>query len=344
MEFTAKEIAEWVGGQIDGDASVCMIGPASIDTAGPFEVAYLSDLGKTELIKNTRAGCMILPESARGKKLGFSGTKIYVSNPQWAFVQVLRRVQESIKKPADSGIHPNAVVDCLAKIGKEAYIGPHCVIERNAAIGDSSVISAQCYIGKNVKIGKNCKFYPNVTVREDCVIGDRVILHPGVVIGADGFGYVQVEGKHEKIPQMGKVVIEDDVEIGACSTIDRAALGETRIGAGTKIDNLVQVAHNVQIGRACIIVAQAGIAGSAKVGDGAVIAGQAGIGDHVNVGSRAVVTGQTGVISDIPDGQVVFGTPARPHREAFKLLAVYGKLLEIYKTVKRMEKQFADDK
>ncbi|MFH1620178.1 MAG: UDP-3-O-(3-hydroxymyristoyl)glucosamine N-acyltransferase, partial [bacterium] len=181
--------------------------------------------------------------------------------------------------------------------------------------------------------------YPQTVIRENCSAGDKVIIHSGVVIGSDGFGYVKVEERREKIPQIGTVAVEDDVEIGSGSTVDRATLGETRIGAGTKIDNLVQIAHNVTIGKNCIIIAQVGIGGSSSVGDGAILAGQAGIADHVRIGSRAVVTAQTGVMSEIPDGSVVFGSPSRPHREALKLHVLCSKLPEIYETVNELKKK-----
>lgn len=338
MNLTIKEVSELVKGEAEGDPSARLNGLAPLESAGPTHLAYLSDLGRVKSLCGVKAGGILLPREAKGRELPFSGNRIYVSNPQWAFALVLRHMQLEMRPKPKWGIHPTAVVDPTAKIGKYTTVGPHCVLEKDSVVGDFSVLAANCYLGEKTVIGRNCMLYPQVVVREGCAIGNGVILHPGAVIGADGFGYVQVEGRHEKIPQIGTVVIEDDVEIGACSAVDRAMLGETRIGAGTKIDNLVQIAHNVKIGKNCVIVAQAGIAGSCSVGDGTVIAGQAGIGDHVNIGSRVIVTAQTGVMSDLADGSVVFGSPSRPHREAFKLQALYGRLPEIYEAVKEIKK------
>ncbi len=341
MNLTAKEISELVKGELEGNPALRIDGVSPLESAGPSHLAYLAGLKKAGLIKDTKAGCLILPLEARGKELPFSGSRIYVSNPKWAFTLVLRQIQIERRPKVRWGIHPSAVVDPTSKIGKYASIGPYCVLEKDVVIGEFSVLKAHVYVGEKVAIGKNCLLYPQVTVRENCSLGDHVIVHSGAVIGSDGFGYVQVDSKHEKIPQLGTVIVEDDVEVGAGSTIDRATLGETKIGAGTKIDNQVQIAHNVSIGRGCIIVAQVGVAGSSSLGEGVVIAGQAGISDHVHIGSRAVVAGQSGVRSDVPDGSVVYGIPAKPRTEAFRLLTLYNKLPEIYQSLKEIKKRIS---
>lgn len=342
MTINLKELAELLGGELLGDAMASMTGAAGAEKAGPYDVTYLEDVSKKKILDGCKAGCAILPRAARETELPYSGNRIYVDNPKWAFAVLLRRIQLEKRPKTPWGVHPTAVIHGTAKLGKYCHVGPHAVIEKDAVIGDFSIIAAHCYIGEHVVVGSNCHFYPRVTVREECVIGSRVMIHPGAVIGADGFAYVFVNGRHEKIPQLGIVVIEDDVEIGAGTTIDRAMLDETRIGAGTKIDNLVQIGHNVRIGRACIIVAQAGIAGSSVLEDGVVIGGQVGLADHVRLGKGSMVAAQSGIMADLAPGQVVFGSPARPRLEAMKILAIMGKLPEMYAFFKKMKAKFGD--
>ncbi len=212
-------------------------------------------------------------------------------------------------------------------------------MEPSAKIGSGTIIYPGCYIGHNVRIGNDCLIYANVVLREDTQIGDRVIIQPGAVIGSDGYGFAALNGKHYKVPQIGNVVVEQDVEIGANVTIDRATTGETRIGEGTKIDNLVHIAHNVMIGRNCLIVAQVGISGSTKIGNSVTLAGQVGVTGHLTIGDNAVITAQSGVMSDVKPGEVLFGSPVRPMKQAMKLQAIYGKLDEIYETIKQVRKK-----
>ena len=218
-------------------------------------------------------------------------------------------------------------------------IHPKAHVEPTAKIGAGTIIYPGCYIGHNVRIGEKCLIYPNVVLREDTLVGNRVIIHPGTVLGSDGYGFATDKGVHHKIPQIGRVVIEDDVELGANCTVDRATTGETRIGAGTKIDNLVHIAHNVQIGRGCLITGQVGIAGSARIGDRVMMGGQVGISGHLTVGDGAVIAAQSGVMSDVEPGAVLFGSPVRPIKQAMKLQAIYGKLEEIYDTIKQVRKK-----
>ena len=340
MKISLKELAELCGGELKGDPSSVVEDAAPADKAGPTAVCYLEDISKKELLDTCRAGCVILPRAAKDSSLSYSGAAIYADKPKWAFTLFLRRLQLEKRPKTPWGVHPSAVVDSTAHLGKYVHVGPCAVIEKGASIGDFSVIGAHSYIGENVKVGANCQFYPHVTVREECSIGDKVILHPGVVVGADGFAYMFFNGRHEKIPQLGTVVIEDDVEIGANSTIDRAMLTQTRIGAGTKIDNLVQIAHNVDVGRACIIVAQTGIAGSCVLEDGVVVGGQAGLADHVRLGRGSMVAAQSGIMVDTKPGEIVFGSPARPRLEAMKIIAIMGKLPEMYAFFRKMKARF----
>jgi UDP-3-O-[3-hydroxymyristoyl] glucosamine N-acyltransferase len=237
------------------------------------------------------------------------------------------------------GISTQAAIDPTVKLGAGVAIGPFAVIENGAVIGDGTVIYSGCFIGANSKVGKNSILYPNVVIREEITVGDRAIIHSGTVLGSDGYGFATIEGKHQKIPQIGRVVVEDDVEIGANVTVDRATTGETRIGAGTKIDNLVHIAHNVRIGRDCLIVAQVGISGSTTIGNRVTLAGQVGVVGHVHIGDGAIITAQSGIMNDVAPGEVLFGSPARLHREAMKLQAIFGKLPEIYSAIKALRKK-----
>ena len=337
--LTAGEIAKICGGKLRGEAACKLDGLAPANSAGASQVAYVSDLSDKALFENSRAGCLIAPLSAENEKTSCPNV-VCCENPLWAFTLVMRRVYDDTKPAIAPGVHPSAVIHPSAKIGGGASVGAFCVVEKGADIGEGSVIYPHCFIGENSRVGAGCLLYPNVVIRENCELGARVIIHSSSVIGADGFRYLRRGEKHEKIPQLGRVVIEDDVEIGALSAVDRAMLSETRVGAGTKIDNLVQIAHNVKIGRNCIVVSQAGVAGSCELGDGAVLGGQAGIADHVKIGSGAVVAAQTGVMANIPDGQVVFGSPSRPRGEAFRIEAVLSKLPEMYKFFRELRKKF----
>jgi len=339
MKLTLSEIAVITGGEPDGLPALEITGFAPAEKAGEGDIAYISDLAGKIRLDDVTASCVILPLAAKGAPRAYKGGVVYAANPHLAFTLVMRKFAEELSPKHAQGIHPSAVVDASAQIGAGASVGAHCVVEKNARVGEGTVLYPNCFIGENAIVGRNCLFYPGVVLRENCTAGDRVIIHPNSVIGADGFGYIQHEGRHEKIPQLGRVVIENDVEIGALTAIDRATLTETRIGAGTKIDNQVQIAHNVRTGKGCLIVAQAGIAGSSTLGDGVVIAGQVGVVDHVNIGSYSVITAGSGVMHDVPEKSVLFGVPARPHRQAFKILAIINKLPEMYDFFKKLKKQ-----
>jgi len=244
-------------------------------------------------------------------------------------------------EPEIRGIHRSAVVEPGAMLGEEVAIGANAVIAADVRIGDRCIIGASCYLGQGVTLGNDCIIEPNVTIQRNCRLGDRCIVHSGAVIGGDGFGFHWDGTGHRKIPQLGRVVIEDDVDIGCNSCVDRATLGETRIRRGTKIDNLVQVAHNTDIGAHVILVSQAGVAGSSTVGTGAVIAGQVAISDHVNVGAGARVGGQSGVTKDVPGGATVFGTPARPMKDTLRELAALAQLPDLLKQFRSQTQELA---
>jgi UDP-3-O-[3-hydroxymyristoyl] glucosamine N-acyltransferase len=319
----AEEIARLVGGKLQGDGTITIRGVASLESAGPDDLSFAETPRALGRARESRAGCILVPKTA--SILG--RTTVAVEWPKWALVRVAEALYPP-EKPAP-GIHPTAVVDASAEVAPGASIGPHAVVEKGARVGARTRLGAGVFIGAGAQVGADCVLYPRVTIYSGADIGDRVILHAGVVIGSDGFGYVFAGGQaHKKFPQIGQVVIEDDVEIGSNSTVDRGSLGVTRVGAGTKIDNLVQIAHNVKIGRRCLIAAQTGLAGSAETGDEVVMAGQVGVGDHARVEQGAVIGGQAGVLPGkiVRKGATVWGTPARPLSEHKKMQAQLSRL------------------
>jgi UDP-3-O-[3-hydroxymyristoyl] glucosamine N-acyltransferase len=327
MNLTAEEITKLVKGRLQGDGARRIEGLAGLEEAGPTDITFIKDHKHLALLEKSRAGAVLVrPDLAPQSGHAFNGkTVILVENPHLAFVTLLQIAEkEKGKRPPE--IHPSAVVHPSAILGKDVSIGPHAVIEENARIGDRTRVESQCYVGAGARIGADCLIYPQVVLREEVCLGDRCIIHPGAVIGSDGYGYLWHNNRHMKIPQIGTVMIEDDVEIGAGTTVDRATTGATRIGIGTKIDNLVQIAHNVQIGPHCLIIAQVGIAGSSRLGAGVVLAGQVGMIDHISVGDGAIVGAQSGISEDIPAHSIYFGSPAQPHMQYKRQLALIKKL------------------
>jgi UDP-3-O-[3-hydroxymyristoyl] glucosamine N-acyltransferase len=260
-----------------------------------------------------------------------------VRNPQLAFARTLDIFYRQTFKPI--GISKGTVMGENVSVGDDVSVYPMVFLGNNVSIGNRAVLFPHVYVGNNVTIGDDSIVYPQVTIREQVTIGRMVIIHSGTVIGSDGFGYVQENGKHHKIPQVGGIIIDDDVEIGANVTIDRATIGKTIIGSGTKIDNLVQIAHNVRIGKNCIIVAQVAIGGSAEISDGVILAGQSAVRDHVKIGKGVMIGGQSGVGHDIPDGQMFSGTPAIPHRTWMKAQSIYSKLPEYIRRLRDLERK-----
>jgi UDP-3-O-[3-hydroxymyristoyl] glucosamine N-acyltransferase len=336
MEITLEELAGIIGGEIAGDGSVKIRGVAGIREARDGDVTFLANPRYDKFLKTTRASAVIAAPGTESD----SKPLVLSANPYLSFVKAVEFFVPN-KNNYPRTTHPSAVVSESAAIGANTAIGPCAIIEDEARIGDGTVILAGTYIGRGTEIGQDCLIYPNVTIREDIKVGDRVIIHSGAVIGSDGFGFAKDGGVYQKIPQIGNVVIEDDVEVGANVTIDRATTGTTFVGRGTKIDNLVQIAHNVVIRENCIIVAQVGIGGSTEIGEGASLAGQAGIAGHVKIGSGAIVAGQAGVTGDVPPDTMVSGYPAREHSQARKAYASLSKLPDFIKKVTELAERLA---
>jgi UDP-3-O-[3-hydroxymyristoyl] glucosamine N-acyltransferase len=309
MRRTAQEIAEYIGGELRGDSMILLDSIASLKNAGPTDLSYAEEKFHTE-VAQSRAGCVIVRSGEFPSK-----TIIAVGNPKLAFARAAARLLTETTD--DAATHPSATVAPNAGIGDSVKIGACAVIEAGVSIGDNTVIEAGCYVGKNTRIGDHCTLYPRVVIYKDVEIGNRVTIHAGAVIGADGFGFVNDGALHVKFPQIGKVIIEDDVEIGANTCIDRGSLETTIIRRGVKLDNLIQIAHNVEIGEHTVIAAQTGISGSSTLGAQCVIGGQVGIGEHARLDDNAIIGGQGGVLNGkhVRGGEVLWGTPVRPLKE-----------------------------
>lgn len=333
MPKTAAELAAYLNGELVGDPKANIRGVASLDSAKPGDLVYVeSDARLPEALASPASAVLVgTGVFARGKTL------IRVAHPKWAFARAAVVLQPEL--PLVSGRHPTAVIHPSARLGENVAVGPYAVVEENVRVGRNTQIGAGCLLGANVEVGDDCVLFPRVTLYRSVHVGHRVRIHSGAVIGSDGFGYVRVENRYEKFPQRGTVVIEDDVEIGANSTIDRGALDETRIGRGTKLDNLVHVGHNVRIGQDCVIAAQTGISGSVAIGHRVTIAGQVGFGDHCRVEDDAVLGGQAGILPGkvIRRGQTVWGTPARALDEFKKIYAYFARLPELAERLEALE-------
>src|SRR6266516_2108845 len=322
------------GGELVGDPALKITGAASLGEAVPGEISFYSNPRYGMLLRKTLASAVVVPPDFAES---IATAQIRVANPIKVFEQI---VLKFAPKPITfaAGIHPSAVVDPGAHLGGRVSIQPYAVIEAGVRIGDDAIIGAGSYIGQETVIGSACLIYPRVTIRERSRIGSRVIIHSGVVIGADGFGFEMVDGKHEKIQQLGIVQIDHDVEIGANTTVDRARFGRTWIQQGVKIDNLVQIAHNVVIGKNSVIVAQTGISGSTRVGERVMMAGQVGIVGHLEIGDGTAIGAQSGVSKSVPGG-VWFGSPAVPLAEAKQQIAWIHRLGKLFARVKEIEKK-----
>ncbi len=325
-----KELAKLVEGNLNGDGNVEITRVAALEKAQSGEIAFVE-----KEFKPTNASCVIVPENFTEN---FVCPTITVKNPKLAFSKIAKKLHSPKKR--ESIIHPSAVISVTAILSQNVFIGAFCCIGDDSEIGEGTQLRAGAKVGDNVLIGANCVLHPNVFVEDNCTIGDNVILHAGVCIGADGFGYVRDEERYVKFPQIGTVVIENDVEIGANTCIDRGALGETRIGEGTKIDNLVQIAHNVQIGKRVIIAAQTGISGSTIIEDDCVIGGQVGMGDHARILSGAIIGSQAGVLpGKIVRAGVWWGTPVQPLDEYKRQNAMVKGLGRLREEVKELKKE-----
>ena len=334
MTFTVKELAALSGGELVGDSTLKITGAASLGEATQEEISFFANRKYVGLLRKTRASAVFVPPDFAEP---INAAQIRVSNPTKAFEQV---VLKFAPKPITfaPGIHPSAVVDPSAQLGDRVSIQPLAVIEAGAQIGDDTIIGAGSYVGHETIIGSACHIYPHVTIRERSRIGSRVIIHSGVVIGADGFGFEMIDGRQEKIQQLGIVQIDDDVEIGANTTVDRARFGRTWIQQGVKIDNLVQIAHNVVIGKNTVIAAQTGIAGSVQIGQRVLIGGQVGIIGHIEIGDNTAIGAQSGIPKNISGG-AWWASPAVPLAEAKQQIAWIRRLGKLFARVKEIEKK-----
>jgi UDP-3-O-[3-hydroxymyristoyl] glucosamine N-acyltransferase len=330
-----RDIASFVKGEVIGPPKaddIEITGVSGIRSAQKGDITFLSAERYKKYLAGCKASCILIKEPIEGLQT----TQLRVSNPHLAFAKLLGHFY--IKPQTPMGISENAIVSNKASIGKDVSIFPFSYISDHVSIGNGTIIYPHVFVGRDTTIGEDCIIYPNVTIRENVRIGNRVIVHSGSVIGSDGFGYVFEEGKHHKIPQVGGVIIEDDVEIGSNVSVDRATTGNTIISAGTKIDNLVQIAHNVSIGRNSLIISQVGIAGSTEIGDYVTLAGQVGIADHVTIESGTMIGAQSGVMGNVAKG-IYTGTPVMPHREWLKTQAIIAKLPELYKKIRELEEK-----
>ena len=338
MSYSATEIAKLVGGEVVGDSRAILKSFAPAESAQAGDLTFAENEDYFARAEQSAATAIIADQR-------FSSAKkilIRVPNARVAFARALALFFPEPKFAA--GIHPMAVVAKSAKIDPTAHIGPHCAVGERVKIGANSVLQGGNFIGDDSRLRDDVNLFPSVTIYPRTEIGNRVRIHAGTVIGSDGFGYVLDNGVHRKVPQIGNVVIGDDVEIGANVTIDRGALGSTIIGKGTKIDNLVQIAHNVEIGEHCIVIAQAGISGSTKLGNYVILAGQVGLAGHLKIGNQVTIAAQSGVMHDIPDGEKWLGSPAQPDKQTKRQFIAIQHLPDLLKRVAELEKKLGDRK
>ncbi|MGH7668148.1 MAG: UDP-3-O-(3-hydroxymyristoyl)glucosamine N-acyltransferase [Gemmatimonadaceae bacterium] len=331
--LTADAIARLVGGTLVGDAAVRVASIAPLDRARADQLSFCGSPKYGSLMAGSAAGVVLV--SAQTAPLPSpAGARVVVDDPHDALLSLIPRFYRLPERTP--GIHPTAVLGRGVSLGDAPSIGPHVVLEDGVVLGDRVTVDATTVVGRGAVLGDDVHLYPGVTIYANARLGRRVIAHSGVRIGSDGFGYVFREGRHEKIPHVGGCLIEDDVEIGANSTIDRGSIDDTVVGAGTKIDNLVQIAHNVRVGRLCLLMSQVGVAGSVRIEDGCIIAGQVGISGHHTIGKGATLAAQAGVFGDIPAGETWSGYPARPHREALRAHAALFKLAGLMRRIERL--------
>lgn len=336
MPFTTEEIAKLVGGQVVGSRSAVLRNFATIENARSDDLTFAENEEFFSRAEQSEATAIIADKRFSSQKKII----IQVPNARVAFAKALALFFP--EKQVQAGIHPTAVIAATAKVNASASVGPYCMIGERVIIGARTVLQYGNFVGDDSTLGEDVNLFPNVTIYSRGEIGNRVRIHANSVIGSDGFGYVQDGPIHRKVPQIGNVVIGDDVEIGAGVTIDRGALGSTVIGKGTKIDNLVQVAHNVQIGEGCLLIAQVGIAGSSKIGNYTILAGQVGVAGHLKIGNHVTVGAKSGVMTDIPDGQTWLWIPAQPDRDIKRQVLALQRLPELLKRVAELERKLEE--
>lgn len=330
--WTLGELAQMLGGEIEGPSDLRVVRPVPADSEDSQGLAFAESETYLARVAAGGAGAVLAPKGSpsTGKPT------IFVDRPREAFGRFLAMCARPL--PLNAGIHPTAIVDPSATVAESAQIGPYAVVERGAVIGERARVYAHCYVGENCRIGDRTVLFPRVVLYQDVTVGARGILHSGVVLGADGFGFIWDGTRQVKIPQVGGVILGDDVEIGANTTIDRAMSGATSIGNDTKIDNLVQVGHNTSIGSHTVIAGMTGISGSCHVGDRVSIAGMVAIPDHIDIADDIVLAGRSAVMNDLPEKGTYFGMPARPLSEAMRNLMLYTKLPELFRRVKKLER------
>ena len=338
MKKTIEELALLIDGKVIGNPATSIEGITNMETPGPALITFVQDPKYLSRLEASEIACLIVPPSVQASPKPL----IQVKNPKLAWAKLL---QEFYPSPSYSQtVSPQAFIAKTARLGRNVTIEPFAVVCDGVEIGDGAVLRGHVFAGENVKIGSQSVLHPGVVIYRDCVIGNSVVIHAGSVIGTDGFGYVATAEKQEKIPQVGNVVIEDDVELGACVTIDRATLGSTRICKGVKIDNLVQIAHNVTIGAHTVISAQTGISGSSKVGEHVTMGGKVGLGDHVEIGDWTMVGAGSGFPSGkkVPGKQIVFGEPARPYQQARRQIAAQLRSAEMLDDIRKLKAKVAE--
>ena len=336
ISFTAEQIATVLNGTIEGDSSVVVYSFSKIEEGKPGTLTFLANPKYTHYIYTTDASIVLVNEDFKAEQ-PVKATLIRCQNAYAALAVLMDMVEKM--KPQKSGIEPMSYISETATLGKSVYVGAFSYISDNVKVGNDTKIHPQVYIGDNVKIGENTIIYPGVKIYPGCVIGSNCIIHAGVVIGSDGFGFAPENGAYKKIPQMGIVIVEDDVEIGANTTIDRAVMDATIIRKGVKLDNLIQIAHNVEIGENTVMAAQVGISGSTKVGKHCMFGGQVGLGGHITVGDNANIGAQSGIISNVKSDAKIIGSPAIPVKDFFRSSIIFPKLPEIYRQMAQMQKE-----
>ncbi|SHF81263.1 UDP-3-O-[3-hydroxymyristoyl] glucosamine N-acyltransferase [Bacteroides luti] len=337
MEFSAKQIAEFIQGEIIGDENASVHTFAKIEEGVPGAISFLSNPKYTHYIYSTQSSIVLVNKDFTAEH-EIKTTLIKVENAYESLAKLLNLYEMS--KPKKVGIDPLAFISPTAKIGKDVYIAPFACVEDNAEVGDNTILHPHVTIGSDAKVGNNCILYPHATIYHDCRVGNNCILHAGSVIGADGFGFAPTPEGYSKIPQIGIVVLEDDVEIGANTCVDRATMGATIIHKGVKLDNLVQIAHNDKIGSHTVMAAQAGVAGSTQVGEWCMIGGQVGLAGHIKIGDKVGMAAQSGIAGNIPSNTNVMGAPAFDAKKYFKSSVVFKKLPEMYTTLNNLEREF----
>lgn len=338
MEFSAEQIAGVLQGEVVGDASATVSTFAKIEEGMPGALSFLGNPKYAHYIYNTESSIILVTRDFKPEQ-EVKATLIRVDNPYEALATLMQMVEQA--KPKKTGIHPTAVVAESAIVAEDVYVGPYAVIGEGTTVGGGTMIHPHVCVGDGVKIGNDCVLYPHATVYDGCVMGNRCVLHAGSVLGADGFGFAPSNDGYEKIPQIGIAQLEDDVDLGANTCVDRATMGRTIVHKGVKLDNMVQVAHNCEVGAHTVMSAQVGIAGTTKIGEWCMFGGQVGLAGHLEIGDKVQIGAQSGIPGNVKSGSQIMGTPAMPHRDYFKAMAVVRTLPEMRRTVNRLEKELA---